>query len=252
MSNHQSITIVKEQPPDEAMQKAIAEQNAPEAVDTPAPEERPGWLPEKFRSPEDLAKAYSELEKRFSTPAEKPKAEPQADAGPQGGLNIEAYSKEYAETGQLSEESISKLVASGIPEPVIRNYLDGIGAISERQTQQIYGIAGGEEKYSQMMEWASENLDESEIDAFNNIMEQGNQSVMQMAVRGLQARYVQSNGPKGNLIQGETIGPSGGVFRSIAEVTAAMKDPRYAKDPAYRRDVENRLKNSNIMNVNSR
>ena len=252
MSNHQSISITKEQPVDEAMQKAIAEQNAPESVDTPAPEERPGWLPEKFKSPEDLAKAYSELEKKFSTPSEKPKTIPQPDAEQKGGLNIEAYAKEYEEKGELSEESIAKLVASGIPEPVIRNYLDGIGAISERQTQQIYSIAGGEEKYGAMMEWASENLEESEIDAFNQIMEQGNQSAMQMAVRGLQARYVQNNGPKGTLIQGETSGPSGGVFRSVAEVTAAMKDPRYHKDPAYRRDVENRLKNSNVLSVNSR
>lgn len=252
MSNHQSITITKEEPVDEAMQKALAAQNAAEAVDTPAPEERPGWLPEKFKSPADLAKAYSELEKRFSTPAEKSKAEPQADAGTQGGLNIEAYSKEYAETGQLSDESIIKLVASGIPEPVIRNYLDGLSAITDRQSQQIYSIAGSEEKYAQMMEWASENLEESEVDAFNQIMEQGSQSSMQMAVRGLQARFVQSNGPKGTLIQGETSGPSGGSFRSVAEVTAAMKDPRYYKDPAYRRDVENRLKNSNVLNVNSR
>jgi len=251
MSNHQSISITKEQPVDEAMQKAVAEQDAPEVVDTPAPEERPSWLPDKFKSPADLAKAYSELEKRFSTPAEKPKAEPQADAGPPGGLNIDAYSKEYAETGQLSEESISKLVSSGIPEPVIRNYLDGIGAISERQTQQIYSIAGGEEQYNSMLDWASENLDESEIEAFNQVMEQGTQSAKQMAVRGLQARFTQNNGPKGTLIQGETTGPSGGVFRSVAEVTAAMRDPRYSKDPAYRKDVENRIRNSNIMNVKS-
>lgn len=250
MSNHQSITITKEAPVDEAMQKAITEQEAPEVVDTPAPEERPNWLPEKFKSPADLAKAYSELEKRFSTPAEKPKAEPQADAGTQGGLNIEAYSKEYAENGELSQESISKLVASGIPEPVIRNYLDGVSALSDRQTQQIYGLAGGEQKYNAMLEWASESLEESEIEAFNEIMEQGNQSAMQMAVRGLNARFSQSTPSPSKLIQGDTAGPSGGAFRSIAELTNAMKDPRYQKDPAYRRDIENRLKTSSILNTN--
>src|SRR5690606_30053206 len=29
-------------------------------------DERPSWLPEKFNSPEDLAKAYGELEKQFT------------------------------------------------------------------------------------------------------------------------------------------------------------------------------------------
>jgi hypothetical protein len=245
MSNYQSITITKDQPADEAMLNAVAEQNSPE---TPQAVDRPEWLPEKFKSPEDLARAYSELEKKFSTPSEKPKPTTE----PSSGFNFDPFAKEYSENGTLSEESIANLVSQGIPESVVRNYLDGLGAISDRQTQQIYGIVGGEQQYSSMMEWASENLDETEIEAFNSIMEQGNQASMQMAVRGLQARYSQTNGSPAKLVQGETIGPSGGVFRSIAEVTAAMKDPRYHKDPAYRRDVENRLKNSNIMNTNSR
>ena len=103
-----------------------------------------------------------------------------------------------------------------------------------------------------MLEWASESLEENEIEAFNSIMEQGNPAAMQMAVRGLQARFSQSSGSPAKLIQGDTIGPSGGAFRSVAELTAAMKDPRYHKDPAYRRDVENRLKNSNILTTTSR
>jgi len=247
MSNHQSITIVKEEPVDTAMEQAIKEQQDPQSAPVDQ-QERPQWLPEKFKSPEDLARAYSELERKFSTPAEKPKTE----AEPKTGFNFDPFAKEYSENGNLSEESIANLVSQGIPETVVRNYLDGLGAISERHTQQIYGIVGGEQQYTSMMEWASENLDEQEIDAFNSIMEQGNQASMQMAVRGLQARYAQTNGSPSKLVQGETIGPSGGVFRSIAEVTAAMKDPRYHKDPAYRRDVENRLRNSNIMNTNSR
>lgn len=250
MSNHQSITITKEVPPDTAMENAIAEsQKTPEPA--PAPQERPGWLPEKFKSPEDLAKAYSELEKRFS-------GDKTADASfersvsPQGNLNFDAYAKEYEENGSLSPESIQKLVSQGIPEAVVRNYLDGVGALSERQTQQIYNIVGGEEQYSSMMEWASENLDETEIEAFNEIVEAGNPSAMQMAVKGLQARYVQTSGKPSKLVQGEVSGPSGGSFRSVAEVVAAMKDPRYSKDPAYRRDIENRLQNSNIFGINSR
>jgi hypothetical protein len=53
-----------------------AEQQAapqPESAQQPAPQaqaeqgDRPDWLPEKFKSPEDLAKSYSELEKKFAS-----------------------------------------------------------------------------------------------------------------------------------------------------------------------------------------
>lgn len=246
----QSVTIVPDQKPDIAMEKAIQEAQASPQPES-QPDDRPSWLPEKFKSPEDLAVAYSELEKRFSSPAGKPKSIPQPDAGPQGALNFEEFSKEYSENGSLSEESISKLASSGIPENVVRNYLDGLNAISERQTQQIYSLAGGENKYNEMLEWASESLDANEIEAFNGIMEQGNPAAMQMAVRGLQARFSQSAGTPAKLIQGDTGAPSAG-FRSVAELTAAMRDPRYEKDPAYRKDIENRLRTSNIMNINSR
>jgi len=244
------VTFTPEQPVDEAMAKAVAEAQA--AENAPAPVERPQWLPEKFKSPEDLAKAYSELEKRFSAPADKPKAAEQTDAGTPGALNFDSYAEEYANTGDLSEESIQKIVAQGIPENLVRNYVNGVKALGDVQTQQIYSMAGGEAQYNSMLEWASENLEDGEIDAFNEIMDGGNTASMQMAVRGLQARYVQMNGQPAKLIQGEVTGPSGGVFRSVAEVVAAMKDPKYHKDPAYRRDIENRLKNSDVFGITNR
>jgi len=37
---------------------------------TETQEDRPGWLPEKFKSPEDMANAYSELEKKMGAGAE--------------------------------------------------------------------------------------------------------------------------------------------------------------------------------------
>ena len=244
------VTFTPEQPVDEAMAKAVAEAQA--AENAPAPVERPQWLPEKFKSPEDLAKAYSELEKRFSTPADKPKAVEQSDAGTPGALNFDSYAEEYASTGDLSEDSIQKIVAQGIPENLVRNYVNGVKALGDVQTQQIFSMAGGEAQYNSMLEWASENLEEGEIDAFNEIMDGGSTASMQMAVRGLQARYVQMNGQPAKLIQGEVTGPSGGVFRSVAEVVAAMKDPKYHKDPAYRRDIENRLKNSDVFGIANR
>jgi hypothetical protein len=241
-------TIISDPPVDLAMEAAIKEHNAKATTDTPAPAARPQWLPEKFASPEDLSKAYSELEKRFSDPKSKPAPATEASAG----LNLDVYAQEYSDTGALSPESISNLVKSGIPEPIIRNYLDGISAMGNAQTEQIFSLVGGEPQYTSMLEWASEHLDPIEITAFNSIMDSGDSGSMNMAVKGLQARYVQMAGQPGRLIQGEVTGPSSGAFRSLAEVTSAMKDPRYAKDSAYRAEVENRLRNSNIIGTANR
>ena len=38
----------------------------------------------------------------------------------------------------------------------------------------------------------------------------------------------------------------GDVFRSNAEVTTAMKDPKYEHDHAYRQDVQDKLERSNV------
>jgi hypothetical protein len=35
----------------------------------------------------------------------------------------------------------------------------------------------------------------------------------------------------------------------MAELTVAMRDPRYASDPAYRADVANRIKASQLFGV---
>lgn len=242
-------TIIPDQPVDHAMEAAIKAQNAPATSDAPAPAARPQWLPEKFSSPEDLSRAYSELEKRFSDPKSKP-----APAGASStGLNLDAYAQEYSDTGALSPESINNLVKSGIPEPIIRNYLEGINALGNAQTEQIYSIVGGEPQYTSMLGWATDNLEDTEIEAFNSIMDSGNTGSMKMAVKGLQARFVQAAGqPSSRLIQGDVTGNSSGSYRSIAEVTAAMRDPRYAKDSAYRAEVENRLRNSNIIGTANR
>ena len=39
---------------------------------------------------------------------------------------------------------------------------------------------------------------------------------------------------------------SGDVFRSQQELVAAMNDPRYDRDPAYRQDVIEKLDRSNL------
>jgi hypothetical protein len=245
MSNHQQVTIVRDTAESnnevDALAQAVAEAQGTASAQTETPQSRPEWLPQKFQSPEDLAKAYGELEKKVGT-KEAPKA---------GFENLEQYSTEFYQNGDLSDESIQAITTNmGIPEQIVRAYVEGQKAVMDQQFSSVMGLVGGESQYESMTSWAAENLPEDEVDAFNQIMDSGNLSTIKVAVQGLWARYGQTNGNPGvKLIQGETVGPSGGAFRSVAEIVQAMKDPRYAKDPAYRSDVEKRVALSNAMGV---
>jgi hypothetical protein len=246
MSNHQQVTIVRDTAESnnevDAMAQATAEaQGTAPAQPVTQQQTRPEWLPQKFQSAEDLAKAYGELEKKVGT-KEAPKA---------GFDGLEQYSTEFYQNGDLSDESIQAITTNmGIPEQIVRAYVEGQKAVMDQQFSSVMGLVGGESQYESMTSWAAENLPEDEVDAFNQIMDSGNLSTIKVAVQGLWARYGQVNGnPGAKLIQGETVGPSGGAFRSVAEIVQAMKDPRYAKDPAYRSDVEKRVALSNAMGV---
>lgn len=239
MSNHQQVTIVRDTAESNNEVDALAQAQQPEAAPEAPQVDRPGWLPEKFKAPEELAQAYAELEKKFSSNM----------TGFEASA-LEPFSKEFVENGDLSPESIQKIVGMGIPEPIVRAYVDGQKTVLENQTRSIMETAGGEAQYQAMVEWAAGNIPEEEIDAFNAVVDSGNLPSIKMAVDGLKARFEKANGSKGRLIQGEVTGPSGGAFRSIAEIVAAMKDPRYAKDPAYRKDVEQRVAISNALGVN--
>ena len=240
MSNHQQVTIVRDTAESNREVDALAQAQAEAPPQEAAPEvpvERPQWLPEKFKDPTELAKAYSELEKKVGSKT--------SDFS-----GLDQYSQEFAQNGDLSEESIQAIVGMGLPEPLVRAYVDGQKAVMDSNINAVMETAGGRDEYNAMIEWAGNTFPEAQIDAFNTIIEGGNMSAIQMAVAGLKAQYQQANGSRGRLIQGETSGPSGGAFRSVAEIVSAMKDPRYAKDPAYRKDVEQRVALSNALGAN--
>lgn len=222
--------------------------------------ERPDWLPEKFKSAEDMAKAYSALESKLGQGSEteasqEEETEALEEAVTQNasevselldskGLDFDVFQQEYLETGGLSEEAYQALEESGLSRSMVDTWIDGQDALAGQLTSEIHNIAGGQDTYTDMMEWASNNLPESEIDAYNATMDRMNPDEIRLAVQGLNARYRSEAEP--NLIQGSTGAVSGGKFDSNAELTEAMRDPRYAKDPAYRQEVANKLARSSL------
>lgn len=208
------------------------------------PQDRPQWLPPKFQSPEELARAYSELESRFTQVNQQTLGD-KAAAANISEEEMRGFSNEFMQLGTLSDRSFADLEARGIPRYVVESYIEGQKAVAESQVASIYNAVGGQQQYEAMIGWAAESLPDNEIDAFNAMIDSGDPNMVQFAVQGLQARFSAVNGVP-RLVQGGTAGPGTSPFRSLAEVTAAMRDPKYRADPAYRKDVEARLAISNI------
>ena len=249
------------------------------AVDTPAEthdagfvsndsivtqEGRPAWLPDKFDSPEAMARAYSELENRFHASDEQlQQLEQQANYEQQAqevmetpphmvdqllderGLDFSVFQQEYNETGQLSEDAYLALQEAGIEPQMVDTWIAGQEAIADQQIDSIYNMVGGEQAYNQMLEWAGDNLQPWEMDAFNDQIESLDANSM-FAVQGLMARMQNDEGSPPILYQGEPSQYSAPKYDSLAQLTSAMSDPRYASDPAYRREVTSRLNNSEL------
>ena len=220
---------------------------------------RPEWLPEKFNSPEDLAKGYSELEKQFTqsrqaeaqanqaeSSEEVPSGQAEAkEAVENAGLDFEAMQAEFAESGELSENTYKDLEAKGIPKEMVDAYVDGQMAKADAYSQELYGYAGGEEAYQEMSAWASENLSDSEIDAFNDAITSGNESQARLAIDGMASRYRDNGGAEPTLVGGKA-SASVDTYQSWAQVTKDMGTTEYKKDPAFRDMVQKKLSRSNI------
>ena len=219
---------------------------------------KPEGLPEKFNSVEDLAKSYAELEKKLgdSKPQETPQPkqeEAKSDdleiankAAESAGLNMQDLQSEFDSSGELKAESYQALEKAGIPKEYVDQFIAGQLAMRDNLVNDVKGVAGGDEAYAEMMQWASDNLSETEKSAYNNAVNSNDIESIKLAVNGLKARYETANGIEPTLAKGKASPSTEGGYRSWAEVTEAMADPRYQKDIAYQDDVKRKIQNSNL------
>jgi len=210
-------------------------------------EERPEWLDEKFKSPEDLAKAYNELQKKQSSKSDKTEDKTEEAPSSKTVEVISGASQEFSEKGELSDKSFIELEKAGISRDMVEAYIRGQESIATSEALEVQNEVGGNANYSAMAEWASDNLSDSDLDGFNSIVENGSVDQAKMAVKGLYAQFISAGGNPPELAQGGTSGSSVKPYGSAAQVTEAMRDPRYSSDPAFRANVEKRLAVSNVL-----
>lgn len=212
----------------------------------PAPADEQGPPAEdstgKEAETEDAAKQAELLDK-----VSKATREEATETLKQNGLDFGRFEQEYLANGELSEDSYKALEKAGIGKEYVDVYIKGNEALLQQFVAEVNDMAGGQEQYKSMTEWAAANLPQDEVGAFNAVMSSGNKPMIKIAVSGLVSRYRDAEGMEPALVRGKASsasGPAGGSFASAAEMTQAMSDPRYGKDSAYTREVERKTGNS--------
>jgi len=206
---------------------------------------RPEWLPEKFKSAEELSKAYSELEKKQSEQVqEAPEDKTYENETPTG---MDKFYSEYQEKGSLSENSYNELNKMGLDKSLVDGYIAGQQAIANNEVQQIHSTVGGEQNYAKVIEFAKTNLNEAEQTAFNETLDNGSIEQVKLAVQAIAGRAGITNTEPAKMISGDSMETESDVFENVHQVTEAMNDPRYAKDSAFRKRVEDKIARSSAV-----
>ena len=186
-------------------------------------QEQEQLLAGKYKSPEDLEKAYLELQSKLG----------EAKPDPEEQEPVEAETPDQSVTEEEKEEEKEEQNSER-------------SELTQEDVDFLQDMAGGKEGYESMLKWASGALEKAEINMYDSVMEQGDPNSIYFAVQALVARYNDATGSDGKLLTGKAASGNNNSFRSQQELVAAMSDPRYDNDPAYRQDVIKQLERSDL------
>ena len=220
----------------------------------------------KYKDAAELEKAYVELQKKLGSNEPEEEVEQTSTTEDEteetslsdgASLITSANDEYYANEGKLSEETLDKFSSMSSKE-LVEAYLEVQGTdafkantqdvadLSDSEINTIKNFAGGEAQYDNIIAWANTNLDAKSQEAFDSIVNTGSVDAIKIAVSGLKSQYEAANGYEGKMYTGKAPKGNTDVFRSQAELVAAMNDKRYDRDPAYRQDVIEKLDRSDL------
>jgi len=242
-----------------------------EALVTETQGQEPAKFAGKYESVEELEKGYAELQKKLSGQEETTEevSESTEEATPtnaseiygeyigsrldEAGVDYQGMNTKWQETGKLEDDDYKALEGAGFSKDMVEAYLDGVQYRAEQDSQlaakevaAIKNEFGGEQVYTEMIQWAAGNLDKGEVEAFNNMIKTSNPHQIRIAVAGIQAAYMNNAAREPKLVGGRASRAAATKFESTAQVVAAMNDPKYKEDPAYRKQVEEKLSRSKV------
>jgi len=205
----------------------------------------------KFKSQDDLVKAYEELQKKLGQPKEEPKAEPEAEAPEAeaeaeeakettGIIAVDKYEQEVATNGSLSDKSYAELEKAGFTRSQVDSYIQGQKAYAESLRNQVYESVGGQEAYSGLIQWASENMDAAAIKEYNDAVDAMDQPRIMRALEYMDLKHGQSAPREARRLEGDS--PAGGLqpYGNKNEWQRDMTNRLYGKDAKFTNMVDQR------------
>ena len=85
------------------------------------------------------------------------------------------------------------------------------------------------------------------LKAFDKILDTQDPTMIKIAVQGFASQMREAEGYEPQLINGRTAASNTNTFKTQAELTKAMSDPRYGKDQDYTLSVYKRLEESKVV-----
>ena len=228
----------------------------------------------KFKTQDDLLKAYNELQSKLGKPndptdddedgsedeGEQAKGEQEEEEVLEEKAEVSENIRKFVEIndrfekngGSVTEEdfeSLSQMSSKDLLDTYFKYHATQVAqakqtAATNDQLSQIRESVGGDDAYASMIEWAGSTLSEAETDQFNSVINSNNAAAIGYAVEALNNRYRSNEGYEAPLVTGKKASNSKKAFRSQAELARAIADPRYSTDPAFRMDVEEKLARS--------
>lgn len=239
----------------------------------------------KFKTTEDLIKAYGELEKKLGQTApaagdeapgtetatentdetpedDNSETEDAAGSSPYGAAVTEVLTKagldpaqvatDFAGAGEISEDVYTKLAEAGYPREMVEAYRRGIqqtadtaAASAEVGVAEIKAAAGGEADYAKLQSWMASNMSEADLTPYNEAVTSGDTAKAKAAVAEAAAKWRADVGVEGDLLAGHA--PSGQKgYNTEAEWLADMAKPEYKTSATFRSDVAAKIAASTI------
>ena len=220
-------------------------------------EAEPNLLAGKYKSPEELERAYKELESKLGQQQPPSTSPPERQEAPADVYTEEAarglYGEEAvnqlaergiqmadlmraADSGQDISEHFDALAETfGVPRQVVQNYVSKAAGVSgsaeaqpvaseltESDMAELKATVGGEEKFNELSGWAAKNLTKDALAEYNEVVDSGNKSAIKWALRALQGKYKAPEAVVEPKLYGGGEAPGPQVFESQQQLMDAM------------------------------
>lgn len=159
------------------------------------------------------------------------------------GVDFKAIEQTVLDAGEPSAEQYEALEKAGYPKNMVDAYLRGLKADAEAYQSKVLGIAGGQKEYQELTA-AIAAKGPKYVEAYNKAVNAGDITVVEVMLNDAKTSLIDKRGvvPAKNVLGNVSTGPKNTQpFANQAEMIAAINDPKYRKDAAYRAQVEARM-----------